>query len=85
MIKGIVLIAIVIAAGMAAVKDGRIIRATGLTGSCSIVQIAAGGSRLEACHTGSLYGAPNLGGEGCAAAGAAGGETYWRCPPSVAS
>ncbi len=85
MVKGILVAALVIALGMAAVKNGRIVRATGLTGSCTVVQIEVSGNRLEACHAGTFHGAPNLGGKGCAAAGVVDGKTYWRCPPSVAS
>jgi hypothetical protein len=83
MIKRVVFFATVVLALMIAIKDGRILDRTGLTGACSIVQTAVDGSQVEACHPGKLEGAPDLRRQGCKDAGAAGPYEYWRCPSSV--
>jgi hypothetical protein len=77
----IFLSALVVAAVMAAIKDGRILRATGLTGSCSVVRTGPTGWRLDVCKPGRLKGAPSLAGAGCTPAGAYPNAVYWRCPP----
>jgi hypothetical protein len=81
----IALVAVVIAGAMFAVKDGRLPRDAGLTGSCSVVQTAADGDQMKACRSGKLKGAPNLSRDGCTDAGLFSGRTYWRCPAPVAS
>jgi hypothetical protein len=80
MLKQIVVAAACIAALMAAVKDGRVLRTAGMTASCSVVTRNSDGSQLAACHAGRLEGAPDLSRRGCTNAGTAGGTVYWRCP-----
>jgi hypothetical protein len=70
---------------MILVKDGRALRAVGLTGSCRVVQTGADGSAWAACRAGKLEGAPDLSRESCSAEGTRGGVRYWRCPASVGS
>ena len=77
----LLLVGVVIVAVMAAVKDGRVLRATGLTGSCSVVSTAPNGIQVEACEKGKLHGAPDLAGKGCTQTGTLDGKIYWRCPP----
>jgi hypothetical protein len=77
MIKRVVAIATLVLALMVAVK-------TGLAGSCSVVQVAADGSELQACRAGKLEGRPDLRRDGCRDAGVSGSYGYWRCPSSVA-
>jgi hypothetical protein len=85
MVKRVVFFATVVLALMIAIKDGRVLDRTGLTGTCSVVQTSADGSQLEACRAGKLEGAPDLRRQGCRDAGATGPLEYWRCPSSVVS
>ena len=80
MLKHVVVVAACIAALMAAVKDGRVLHATGMTGSCNVVTLNTDGTQLAACRSGRLEGAPDLTRRGCTNAGVAGGTMYWRCP-----
>jgi len=75
----------VIFAVMVAIKDGRVLRAAGLTGSCAIVQTASDGTQVEACRPGKLQGRPDLTRDSCKDAGRSGSVDYWRCPAAVAS
>jgi hypothetical protein len=84
MIKRIVIAGLVVFLAMVAIKNGRVLHATGLTGSCSVVQTGADGSTLDACSSGKLEGFPSLSGHGCTNAGNAGTYEYWRCPASLA-
>ena len=80
MLKQITVVAVCIAALMAAVKDGRVLRTTGMTASCNVVTQNRDGSQLAACRAGRLEGAPDLSRRGCTNAGTAAGTIYWRCP-----
>jgi hypothetical protein len=85
MVKSIVFIAVLIAAAMIAVKNGRILRAAGMIGHCAVVQTSSDGQQWEACSSGKLEGAPDLSRNGCTSAGLYAGQTYWRCPAPVAA
>jgi hypothetical protein len=85
MVKRIVFIGVVLAAGMGLIKDGRILRNAGLTGSCAVAQTLANGEQIEACSSGKLEGAPDLTRNGCTDSGLYGGLVYWRCPAPVVS
>ena len=85
MIKWVVVTGALVLALMVAVKDGRLLRETGLTGACSSTQTLTDGTQLEACRSGKLAGRPDLSREGCTAAGLTGTYQYWRCPASVMS
>jgi hypothetical protein len=76
-------VALLILATMIAVKDGRVLRAAGLTGSCSVAAARGDGTQLESCKSGRLEGRPDLGKDGCTSAGFVGALEYWRCPASV--
>ena len=80
MLSRIVLVGCLILAAMVAVKDGRILRTTGLTGSCSVVQTYTDSSELVACSSGKLEGRPDLSHRGCRAVGYVGQRQAWRCP-----
>jgi hypothetical protein len=80
MLKQVVVVAACIAALMAAVKDGRVLRTTGVRASCSVVAQNTDGSALAACRAGKLEGMPDLRRRGCTDAGTAGTVEYWRCP-----
>ena len=83
MIKRVVVVGAVILALMIVVKDGRVLRDTGLTGSCSVAQTFGDGTQLEACRPGKLAGRPDLSRDGCKDVGVTGTYEYWRCPASV--
>jgi hypothetical protein len=85
MVKRIVFIGVVLAAGMGAIKDGRILRNAGLTGSCTVAQTLTDGQQIEACSSGKLEGAPDLTRNGCTDAGLYSGLVYWHCPAPVVS
>jgi hypothetical protein len=85
MVIRIVLAAVLIFGVMVAVKDGRLLRAAGLTGSCAVIQTAADGEQMEACSSGKLEGAPDLSKNGCSADGLYAGRIYWRCPAAIVS
>jgi hypothetical protein len=78
--RGIIVTALCIFAAMLAVKDGRLPRVAGLTGSCLVAQRAADGSQLVACRAGTLEGRPDLSRRSCTAAGLSQTYQYWRCP-----
>jgi hypothetical protein len=80
MLKRILVFATLVLAVMVAVKDDRFMRRAGLTAACSVVQQAADGTQLAACHPGRLEGRPDLSSRGCIDAGIAGTVEYWRCP-----
>ena len=83
----ILVTAALIVALMAAVKDGRVARHAGLTGSCSAVTAPAGQEpgNWERCTPGRLAGAPDLTRQGCILVGAVGSSMYWRCEAALAS
>jgi hypothetical protein len=85
MVKRVVVAGVLVLVLMAAVKDGRVLRETGLTGRCSAAQTLADGTQLEACRAGKLAGRPDLSHQGCTAAGVTGTTQYWRCPAGVVS
>jgi hypothetical protein len=80
MLIRIVAVAALIVAVMVAAKDHRLMRTTGLTAACAVVQTQSDGTLLAACHPGRLEGRPDLSGRGCIDAGIAGTVEYWRCP-----
>jgi len=83
--KGIAVVAACLVALMAAVKDGRVLQTSGLTGSCAHVVTTVDGAEYEACRAGKLEGRPDLTKRGCKAAGFKGALQYWRCPAGVES
>ena len=83
MLKTVVAVAVCILAVMFAIKDGRVLRSTGLTGSCTTVQARADGSEVEACHAGKLEGRPDLSHRGCISFGLRGKLEYWHCPADL--
>jgi hypothetical protein len=85
MIKRVVAVGVLIFLLMVVVKDGRVLRDAGLTGSCSAVETFVDGTQLVGCHAGKLAGKPDLSGQGCRDAGAKYAVEYWRCPAAVAS
>jgi hypothetical protein len=83
MITKIITVAACILLLMVAIKDGRVLRTTGLTATCAVVQTAEDGTQLESCKPGKLEGRPDLTRRGCTDLGRAGKDEYWRCPAAV--
>jgi hypothetical protein len=81
----LVLVGVLIVGAMFLVKDGRVMRDAGLTGSCVVAETFKDGSQLEACSAGKLAGRPSLSRQGCTATAILSGNQYWRCPAGVAS
>lgn len=81
----LVIIGVLVVGVMFAVKDGRVMRDAGLTGTCTVAETFKDGSALEACSSGKLAGRPSLAGQGCVTTAIVGGYQYWRCPAGVAS
>ncbi|MES1246543.1 MAG: hypothetical protein ABUS54_02580 [Actinomycetota bacterium] len=69
-----------IAALMAGIKDTRLMHATGLAGSCTVVEQLQDGSTIDACRAGKLWGRPDLSRRDCRGTGMRGAVQYWRCP-----
>lgn len=65
---------------MLVIKDGRLLRTTGLTGSCTVVQQLQDSSELVSCSSGKLEGRPNLSHRGCQSVGLSGKNEVWHCP-----
>jgi len=76
-------VGICILAVMIAIKDGRVLRSSSLTGSCTAVQTRTDGSELEACQGGKLEGRPDLSHRGCISFGIRGKLEYWHCPADL--
>ncbi|HVA31346.1 MAG TPA: hypothetical protein VMU58_08745 [Gaiellaceae bacterium] len=83
MLKRIAVIGALILALMVVVKDGRVLRDVGLTGSCSVAQTYTDGTQLEACRAGKLAGRPDLSRDSCRNVGVTGTYDYWHCPASL--
>jgi len=83
----IFLAAALVFAVMVSVKDGRILRNAGLTGSCTAVRApvpaSAAGEEWRACKPGKLEGRPDLKRDSCTAQGVTGKVEYWLCPAPV--
>lgn len=75
-----------IAAVMAFVKDGRVLRESGLVATCSAVAAPAGHDGVwHACKPGKLEGRADLSRKSCVSQGEAGAVELWRCPAPVGS
>jgi hypothetical protein len=81
MLKPILAVAICVVALMLVLKDGRVLRTTGLTGYCKVAQVLEDSSELVSCRAGKLEGAPDLSRRACRAVGTTKAVAYWRCPP----
>jgi hypothetical protein len=80
MLLRVVVVAALALAVMVAVKNGHILRTTGLTGTCIVARTNADGTQLEACRAGKLQGQPDLSPDGCKSVGTEGAYEYWHCP-----
>src|SRR5438132_7811955 len=82
--KGVLALAAVVLALMVVIKDGRLLRKTGLSGSCVTVATPKGqsGSWVK-CTSGKLQGAPNLTRQSCKSVETLGKVEYWTCPVNL--
>ena len=85
MLRRVFVAALLMFAVMVIVKDGRVLRDAGLTGSCKVYANAADGTQWERCEAGKLEGWPDLSGRGCTSSGLQGVAEYWRCPAALVS
>ena len=85
MILRVVIGGLLVFALMLAVKQGWILRETGLTGSCSVYATRPGGGQQEKCTKGRFDGLPDLSGKGCTSKGPDGSIEYWECPTQLQS
>jgi hypothetical protein len=84
MVKGVLVCAAIAVALMAVIKDGRLTREMGLSGSCVSVQRPKGQTgNWVRCTSGKLQGAPNLSRQSCTSVQAQGKVEYWRCPAPI--
>lgn len=84
--KGVVVVAALILAVMIAIKDGRLLRTSGLTGGCTSVATPRGETGAwQRCTAGKLQGAPSLTRQGCTSVSRSGKTEYWRCPARIGS
>ena len=82
--RGVFLGAVMIILVMVAIKDGRLLRQTGLTGGCRPVAAPKGlDGDWQACDPGKLQGAPDLTRQGCTSVSFVGKTEYWRCPAGI--
>jgi hypothetical protein len=83
-VKGVLVCAAIVVALMVVIKDGRVTRKLGLSGSCVSVATPKGqtGSWVK-CTSGKLQGAPNLSRQSCTSVQAQGKIEFWRCPAAV--
>lgn len=68
-----------------AVKNGWVLRESGLTGTCAVYSTANTGAQEEKCLSGRLDGRPSLSGKGCVIQATYGKAQYWLCPAPLAS
>jgi hypothetical protein len=85
MLKRVVAVAVLIVALMVGVKDGRVLRMTGLAGTCSVVKTMSDGTQWEACAAGKMDGRPDLASHNCVSSGVSGNLEYWHCPAALGS
>jgi hypothetical protein len=85
MLMRVVIVAVLIFATMVGVKNGQVLRAAGLSGSCKLVQTASDGTEVASCTNGRLSGRPDLTGKSCTRLGMRNGLEYWHCPAGVDS
>jgi hypothetical protein len=71
---------------MAAIRDGRILRDSGLLSSCSAVVVnGREDTSLQSCTKGRLDGFPDLTNKSCALVSTRASREYWRCEAPIVS
>ena len=85
MLRRILMCGVLVLVAMVAVKNGWVLRRSGLIGSCIVQADLAGGVQQEACRAGTLDGNPDLSGKGCTRQSSVGPVAYWLCPAPIQS
>ena len=85
MVTRVISLAVLVLALMIAIKDGRVLRDTGLMGYCSTVQTNGDGSQVDACRRGKLEGWPDLSSRGCTGQPVRNDVQIWGCPAPIVS
>jgi hypothetical protein len=80
MVARVIAVGVLVLAVMLAVKDGRLLQASGLRAQCIVMQKGVDGATLEACRSGKFESRPDLTKRGCLDAGLVGSYEYWHCP-----
>ena len=71
---------------MAAIRDGRVLRDSGLLSSCNAAVVnGKQDTTLESCSKGRLDGYPDLTNKSCVLVSARPKRQYWRCEAPVVS
>ena len=84
--KGVLVVAVLVLALMATIKDGRALHKLGLTGGCTTVATPVGQTgSWERCVPGKLEGSPDLSRQGCVPSGTSGPAEFWKCPEQLDS
>lgn len=82
----IMFVAVVVAAAMVAVKDGRLLARAGLIGGCiEVAHADSNDATWQACRHGRLDRYPDLTNRSCVSFGVRGGREFWRCPTRLVS
>jgi hypothetical protein len=86
MLLKILVVGAVLIGGMAAIRDGRILRDAGLLSSCSAVAVNGNAEPTEMnCSKGRLDGFPDLTNKSCKLIAVRPHHQYWRCDAPVVS
>ncbi len=80
MLGRILIVGALVLVVMLAVRNGWVLRRTGLTGSCTVYARIPDGPQQEKCTSGAIGGRPNLTGKGCSSKGLVGMYEVWLCP-----
>ena len=83
MLKSIFAVGVCIFALMIVIKDGRVLRTTGLTGLLGRPDVPDGVASSRRASPGKLEGRPDLTSRGCITVGISGKLEYWRCPAEL--
>ena len=71
---------------MAAIRDGRVLRESGLLSSCNAAVVnGKQDTTLESCSKGRLDGFPDLTNKSCVLVSARPSRQYWRCEAPIVS
>lgn len=79
MLLKILLVGVLVAGGMAVLKNGNLLRRAGLVGGCTVLPAQTSDQTLQRCGKGRLDGYPNLTNKACQLISFHDGYQYWRC------
>jgi hypothetical protein len=86
MLVKILVVGAILIGGMAAIKNGSVLRDAGLLGTCSTISVHdRSDSSLLSCTKGRLDGFPDLTNKSCSLISVHPHREYWRCQTTVVS